>query len=289
MDTVISTSPYPAWVISYWAEASLLVELKKKWATSELFLLKHRGTFKSSDKQNTCNYVFQLLDSIPWSGEISGFISGGATETLVTYLSQDWLSSVHITQNNDLLRLDLTREGNDMLHEVVEDHFFTLLERFYKDRDIVEYSSKGSSCYHWNAGQELALGLCKRLWGVANVGNHWVAIGIDGVQKKILYGDSLADPNSDIVEENSVLLDALTWWTKTHTNAEYTRSRLPITCQNDPFSCGVLALNAISASIFPDSVSLLRESEAITERIRMLIRILHRDIEMVCRLFTHYE
>ncbi|KAF8981670.1 hypothetical protein BDQ17DRAFT_1438301 [Cyathus striatus] len=66
---MISILSYPAWVISYWAEVLLLVELKKRWAATELFLLKHRGT-------------------VPCSGDINGFISGGAMEMLITYLSQ---------------------------------------------------------------------------------------------------------------------------------------------------------------------------------------------------------
>ncbi|KAF8990244.1 hypothetical protein BDQ17DRAFT_1256054, partial [Cyathus striatus] len=208
------------------------------------------------------NHILYLLDSIPWSGDISGFISGGAMETLVMYLSQDWLSSMHITQNNDLLQLDLIHVGNNMVHEVIEDHFFSLLE-----------CGKGSSCYHWNVGEELALGSCTWVWGVVNVGNHWVAIGIDSTQNKILYGDSLVNPGSDILGEESVLLDALNWWTTIHTDKKYTRSHLPITHQNDPFSCGVLTLNAISASIFPNRVNLLQESEVITEWIHIFIHI----------------
>ncbi|KAF8991658.1 hypothetical protein BDQ17DRAFT_1332736 [Cyathus striatus] len=150
-----------------------------------------------------------------------------------------------------------------MVHKVIEDHFFSLLEWFYWDCSTVDYSSKGSSCYHWNVGEELTLRTCKWVWGVANIGNHWVVIGIDSTQNNILYGDLLADPDSDIHEDESVLLDALNWWTTMHMSKKYMHSHLPITHQNDPFSC----------------VSLLEESEVITEWICTFIHIAQQDID----------
>ncbi|KAF8981727.1 hypothetical protein BDQ17DRAFT_1337197 [Cyathus striatus] len=84
-----------------------------------------------------------------------------------------------------------------------------------------EYECRGSSSYHWHIGEELAHGSCNSVWGVTNVGEHWVAIGIDCMKKLILYGDSLGNTNLDLSKANSDLLNVLTWWIQTHTKHLY--------------------------------------------------------------------
>ncbi|KAF8993107.1 hypothetical protein BDQ17DRAFT_1253224 [Cyathus striatus] len=236
-----------------------------------------------------CNIALSLFDSLPWNGHISGFIHGGDMESLVIYLSQHWLTSTHITQNNKLLQLELVHAGLDMSHEVVEDHFFLLLQQFSDNQSTGEYGCEGSSLYHWHIGEELAHRSCNSVWGVANIGEHWVAIGIDCMQKSILYGNLLGNTDFDLAEEDSVLLNALTWWIQIHTKLDYSRSHMPITCQHDPFSCGVLALNAISASVLHESVSLIHESEAIMEWVCMFIQVAKRDIETMSHAIANHE
>ncbi|KAF8985256.1 hypothetical protein BDQ17DRAFT_1335937 [Cyathus striatus] len=256
----ISPLVYPAWLASYWLEVSAFWILKRKWSAAELFLIKYR------------------------SGNLGGFICGGTMETLVTYPSQDWFSSIHISQNSELIQLDLIHAQLKASHEVVEDHFFTLLQRFHREQSSGDYGSEGTSSYHWRLGEEFAHGSCKWVWGVANInGNHWVAVGMSQAQKFIHYGDSMGNIDTD-------LYDAPHWWTENHTKAIFSSFNLPITQQvNDKVSCGVFGLNAICTSVFHGSVEVVRESDTTVEQIHMFTCVAQQEIDTQSYYSNEYE
>ncbi|KAF9003530.1 hypothetical protein BDQ17DRAFT_1241955 [Cyathus striatus] len=273
---------YPPWVISYWHKASHILVLKRKWSRAKAFLLKHRGSRGSSDRYSICNEVLHMLSNIIWSGDISG-LSSGPIDSLTTYLSQSWFYSNHISQQLELLHVDLLRSGLDASHEILDDFVFSLVLRFYQDRSSGVYSGTDKSCWHqWRIGSELASGICKVACGVANVDNqHWIAIAINSNQKAIFYGDSLNDGNPELV-------DALKWWMKIHTGADFKLFNMPITQQHDNFSCGVFALNAACAFVLPD-VTLLPVDEAIIEQVQMFTQVGRRHMDNVHTYHLFYS
>lgn len=120
-------------------------------------------------------------------------------------------------------------------------------------------------------GDELKRQVHTTVCGVVNVrDNHWVAITIDVPSQKILYGDSLGASRSLTVQ------GALGWWMSIHIEGDFIYEALPITQQNDTFSCGILAMNAVKHFISP-SFSLISANHVAKECLTVFIAVVEDD------------
>ena len=132
-------------------------------------------------------------------------------------------------------------------------------------------------------GEGLASGDITKLAGFVNVRrSHWVAIEIDAQDGTLLYGDSMGCPIFD-----DQLIDAIQWWIKTHCGTYFDEMPMPATTQNDSYSCGILAYNALGHSLLPHSIPLLRAEDATMERLKILksIAMLHESDVSIPHIF----
>lgn len=172
----------------------------------------------------------------------------------------------------DLLRRDITREGLSQSVEVESIWFIPKLKAGYSDQE--RYISHRS--YRWirGQGQALGTGARKQLVLIGNVGeNHWIALVLDFAQGTIFYGDSLGKKISDNLRE---LLD---WWTHLHTGHHFDYRDLPITHQQDDYSCGLLAWNALVAFLLKGRDTLVNPSCVAQERLRVLLHVAEKHHE----------
>jgi hypothetical protein len=93
---------------------------------------------------------------------------------------------------------------------------------------------------------------------------------LDFRAKTIWYGDSLQ------WEIEPKLRSVLEWWTEEHGSVRFTYQRLPITHQNDSFSCGLLAWNALAHFFLPFHRPLIDPADVVMERLRVLLCICER-------------
>ena len=86
----------PLWVVTYWME---VVRLRKHahqpWSAAEYWLQRQRNTYQSPEKRLLCDNASQVLLTLPWAGDLCGFMTAEPWTTLSTYLSNNWLSSAH--------------------------------------------------------------------------------------------------------------------------------------------------------------------------------------------------
>jgi hypothetical protein len=95
----------------------------------------------------------------------------------------------------------------------------------------------------------------------------------------VRYGDALKAP---IPEELSA---ACRWWLGKHTPTEAEVADLPIACQTDGHSCGMLVDNAQAHFVDP-TVPLDAPTHVANSRLEMFNRIATRGLEQACYSFT---
>ncbi|KAH7908916.1 hypothetical protein BJ138DRAFT_990150, partial [Hygrophoropsis aurantiaca] len=214
------------------------------------------------------------LASLPWSGNIRGFDNPEPIHRLATYATRGWLGTTHEDQMLDLLRRDLHR-GSTSHKTVIENLAFSkFLQEGYARRNSGEYEASRYFRVARGLGQALASQTRDILGYLMNLNdNHWVVVVLNFRDSTILYGDSLGDP----IPAN--LASILDWWTNTHTGLTFVHKTLPITHQQDSFSCGLLSFNALAHYILPDQYPLINPVEVDNERLKIMLQVVKRHSE----------
>jgi hypothetical protein len=275
----INQSNYPPWIIAYWVEvARLQNHVKRPWLSAEAFLRKAQNAWKTPEIRRLCDAAEVALLQLPWGGKTAAFgADNEPTHLLSCYLSNQWLRSAHITQQLELMRIDLKRTGiNDC--EIIPPYTFDILQQMYQAREAIPYGKDGARRNIWGLGEEVLLGRRKAIAGIVNLnGNHWAGVVVDVANLTIRFGDSLGGTGMTNV------VYAVAWWLQSHTSAIFKHDALPITQQVDNFSCGVLALNAIRHAVLPD-VPLIQDASTIAinqARIDMFVRVAQLNAQYV--------
>jgi hypothetical protein len=219
-------------------------EIRDAWRKGERYLQERLVSWKRAKNQEGIKIVNQIFDALAilrWSDKLCGF-SANAVEgldSLTYYTSNKWLAGEHVNQMLDLLRLSLQRQGKTDI-EILSTYFYNKISRGFDNRD--QYTQDKSFHVHCRLGNDLAVGISNEIAFLVNLNqNHWVSVIVNFRQHEILYGDSLGPPIS-LPMKNTLL-----WWTRHHTDINFTLSKLPITIQGDSFSCGLLAWNSLVA------------------------------------------
>jgi hypothetical protein len=268
---------YPLWIIQYWVEIVSICSIRQIWLKADESLQKqsklHHGTPTSDPKQKKLiQDVYNALSCIPWNRHIQGFSASVGTEYLAAYATTEWLNDEHITHMLDLLRCDVKQEGLSQRVEVESIWFLPKLKLGYGDQE--KYASHRS--YRWirGQGQALSTGAREQLVLIGNIGgNHWISLVMDFAQGTVFYGDSMGMKISDGLRE------VLDWWTHLHSGRFFDYCDLPITLQQDDYSCGVLAWHALVAFIFKEKHAMVDPSCVAQERLKILLRVAEKHHE----------
>ncbi|KAH9932479.1 uncharacterized protein B0H18DRAFT_871225 [Fomitopsis serialis] len=223
-----------------------------------------------------------MLGILPWSGNLQGFDFPESVETLVHYMTNEWLSDSHEDQMLTLLRQDITLSSSHTLYEVENAYFGSLLRSAYASREHGEYEESRHFARVRGVGQALAEGRRSAVAFILNVNrNHWVAVIVDFCTSEILWGDPLGHPPS------AADIEALDWWTALHSGYTFAHRTLMVTRQTDDFSCGLLAFGALAHYCLPEKYPLVAASEVADERLRMFLAIARRHLSEVSNLGNH--
>ncbi|KAF8891593.1 hypothetical protein CPB84DRAFT_1683234, partial [Gymnopilus junonius] len=268
----------PTWVLSFWIEAARIWPVKQEWISAEESLHAWKRSKKRTDQtMSLVNCVFDTFAHLSWTDNVKGFPAMPPMDILTTYTTKNWLKDEHENQMLHLLECQLTRTRNDEGVHIGNTFFVTKLLEIYRrpDRDD-HYLNSANLSWLRNQGQEFGMGVLDKLATIVNVRqNHWVAVIVDFQSAQILYGDSLGSTINEELEE------ALTWWTFHHTAQYFPIQNLPITCQRDGYSCGLLAWNALATKLLPELHSLMDSGTVQDERLKVFLQVVARHDEKV--------
>jgi hypothetical protein len=261
---------YPLWIIAYWVKVGSVREIRDGWRKGEVYLRDCSQRWrknKSTEGVNIINQIFDALAIVRWSDKLCGFSSNAAEglDSLTYYASCKWLTGDHANQMLDLLRKDLQRKRRSKV-EVLSTYFFPKISQGFDDKD--KYANNNTFHFNRRIGDDLMAGISDQITFLVNLNrNHWVSVIIDFRKQEILYGDSLGCAMSASTQ------NILIWWTQFHSNASFTIKKLPITLQDDSFSCGLLAWNSLAAYL--TGAKLLSVNEVAEGRLKVMLDIVH--------------
>lgn len=102
-----STGSFPLWIFEFWCKVSQLRQhVRVPWKQAENWAA-HQDLLHFHERAILANEVHHSLSDIPWTGNVLGFSQAEPMTKLAHYLSNKWLSTTHIDQQLDLLRLKL--------------------------------------------------------------------------------------------------------------------------------------------------------------------------------------
>ncbi len=287
-----STRSFPLWIFDFWCAVSQLRQyVRAPWKQAENWAA-HQDLLHFHERAILANEIHDSLSTIPWTGNVLGFSQAEPMTKVAHYLSNKWLSTTHIDQQLDILRLKLanhdqfpTVSKSAEQCEVVDTQFFPKIISIFRHSrsSYTKESALGGARHIFALGEDLSnpLSMKTMVCGVFNVlDSHWVSLVIDTEQHKILYGDSM-EPNRAVMEE---AVNAVSWWISVHMLGEFAHVDLPITRQVDSFSCGVFAVNSIHHLLCHET-GLLQPHGSITERYRWFLNVIKQHNATVCTIF----
>ena len=261
---------YPLWLLTFWSELAHVKSIKEHWEKAVQYLTKPDTSLRSSGlPEEKAKKVCKEIRALPWNGLIEGFEDQEQLFQLHTYCGRDWLSSVHINHMLDLLKNDLqiTTDASTSIQNTY--HAQQVLAAYHYGNETY-LTSKSYHAIRQHA-QDLATGIQDMLGTVANVnGNHWIALMIDFQQSSIYYGDSLGGTI------NKELQAAYNWWLLMHNENAFEWVQMEVTKQQDMYSCGLLAVNALAHALDPRQFKLMNAKAVDAERINILCHIIDR-------------
>ncbi|KAF8877791.1 hypothetical protein BD779DRAFT_1448283 [Infundibulicybe gibba] len=210
--------------------------------------------------------IDEVIESLFWSGSVSGFRLKIDKSHLASYLTTDWLTDEHESLMLEVLQRNIATlaiPGHIEIHDV---WFYPLLENAHAD--LMEDYASGKS-YRWlrEVGNKAA-SHGSRVVTITNVDdNHWIVIVVDFGAQKIRVGDSMGGMMS------KEMRDVFDWWTTFHSNQKFGLTNLPITVQQDSHSCGMLAWNALAHFLLPSQYPLINPLHVTDERLKMFLRL----------------
>ncbi|THH14089.1 hypothetical protein EUX98_g9651 [Antrodiella citrinella] len=209
-------------------------------------------------------------------------INGIATSCmeLTTWCSHEWLSDIHVDQMLAILIYDILSHLPISRHKILPMSNTNKIVQLYHLRHApnAQYPSdaKPTRFIH-DVGTSLQCGRLRSIGGIFHVNNnHWVALVADVEEKIIYYGDSLDYSTSSAYDyvAGKVHAQAVAWWLGVHGIDGMLFDRLPISLQDDGYSCGLMSLNALAHHYLPKRHPLIHTSYVDVSRMDVLYRII---------------
>jgi hypothetical protein len=226
-----------------------------------------------------------MLRSIEWGSALDGFSVSSSIDTMATFLSNAWLTDEHMLLMLDRLKSKLETEMVDDCH-LPDPLFLHWTMNAYEQCGTASYSSidKGTVFKLRQIGNALTRKKWSTLAGVLCRENHWTAWVLNASSGSLHYGDS----RGGAIPPN--LKDAVCWWLQQHIpDASIDLKPLPIAPQNDSFSCGILAINAVMHALLPDHRLIGNKKSLSAFRVGVFVDILQQHEQMMVSEINAWE
>jgi hypothetical protein len=235
----------------------LLLEVdtaKQSWARAIQWLKRHRCTIP----EHHFTHIMKHLENVPWKDEVKGLKTGLQTTDMAAFLSQDWLSDIHITSmltatthlHHDVLSYAVPR--TEIVPPVFSSHIlsFALLDA---SPTLPEYCDGSPPKSIVDLGTLIS---DTKMTGIriATISYspeyHWASLLIDICAGTIAWGDSLGHLIPDGFEKRLRAWLAIFVPEKQFLPLQ----NLPCARQGDGYSCGMIAINTLKHHIFGDKL-----------------------------------
>ena len=272
----------PIWILSFWQQVYKTRQLRHQWNTCRKWV-----TSKPCAGVNLLDRLDQTLLNVRWQGYLNGLRRDRCVKDIFDLLSNLELNSGQI---NDLLelienKLVASSDGIAPPHLVAPTELALLLTSSYENRDIAGHRKRPLQI---SIEDDLIGGRKSSVASVAWISSfgcgHWVSYTVNPASLCIAYGDSLGKPIPEM------LLAVLQWWLldirekmNLTTTGLVVVNPLPVTSQDDDFSCGILATNSIGHHLLYETLPLVGQDPISikTYRTERTIEILMLDAEFV--------
>ncbi|TDL15221.1 hypothetical protein BD410DRAFT_809111 [Rickenella mellea] len=236
----------PLWMITFWQEMALVIQLKAQWREADEWLAKPCV----GPELEAADSARQLLQSLEFGAPLRTSNSNTRTDSLTLLLSDRWFNCVLVdmcmAQLAARVRLDVTLSPKVIVASLHLEHRLKLAfktKTYGKDQQQLLH-------HYERAIKENGR---TRLFFPAHINeNHWVPFEVDFERREIQYGDSLSHAGN---KPRQMIL-ALQSWFKERFNGSFTCKGDTLTHgrQQDTLSCGVCMQNTIAHALFGDPI-----------------------------------
>jgi hypothetical protein len=256
-----SKQRFPLWIVSFWVQLASVRKRQENWRKAIENL---KTQMEWNQNSSPLRKAFNSLAYVPWTGQLQGVHDTIEIHQLSSYFTRDWLTDDHELVMLSMLKDTLATEGDNCYVENTA--FMTLLAAAHDKKD--EYGTERAYGWIRKRGEDLTSCQKRYLATVANQDNsHWVALILDFESQELLYGDSFGHP---ISADMHTIID---WWTHYHTNSRFTIHTLPISRQQDSFSCGMLVWDALRHRLMPGAPTLMDPQQPFREQADMFLQL----------------
>ncbi|KAE9395284.1 hypothetical protein BT96DRAFT_997784 [Gymnopus androsaceus JB14] len=263
---------FPLWVIMFWEEVlDAQVKSKDPWSQAKAWLdkkLKEKKKNGRVEERKKAEEVLEMLGLLPWKMAKVGLSDCELISTLARFLSKQYTSGSNQNDILELLCIGVSSDLNLVSRYCVEDSGFIpkLLEAF-NNHKVHEYSSHPQYTWIWNLGHDLFNK------GQGEFEEHWVSVHINFAEKCLMFDDPLTkDPP---VKLHNICL----WWINQHDTSDYTVEELPITRQEDGYSCGPLTSNTDANAVVPAEEALIPTRSVDLYRMQLFCKLRDQILE----------
>jgi hypothetical protein len=266
------------WIVTFWNSVTEIIPAHRAWTAANVYLLAQQR--KSSERSRRVGDAFRtILHELPWRGQVHGFSDHCEVHILSKFLSKDWLADIHETFLLEILRSRvLSTELFGSEHDIATIWTSKKIRIAHENRETNKYIPSSRTDIA-QLGSDLVNSKKTRvgmLWHINE--NHWTSMVINMLTARILYGDPFGS------NAPAWLQDAVIWWLSQHVTQPFEWGVLECTAQNDGFSCGILAQNALRHEFLPNDYPLIKTSEVSLARMELGLEVIRHHIRMVSDL-----
>jgi hypothetical protein len=243
---------FPFDALGTWARILEIDAAKKVWTNALQWMAAHPKTIPDQYTKR----VMSILGQVPWKGYISGLGSALTITDMASFLSQEWLSDMHIysmlTVTRHLQHNALSGAGpfTKIASPDFPSHILTspLLATTPITPDYLTKAPKSVIGLGTNIANA-ATGF--RIASIAySPPGHWACLIIDSQAKTICWGDSTGRAVPTGFE------DRLRAWLALFSPQTHflPLQDLPCAHQTDSYSCGIIAVNTLKHHLFGDDL-----------------------------------
>jgi hypothetical protein len=255
--TLVPTSGYPVrlpiWVLDYWREINRAMDYRRSWKSALDWL---KGIYGPESMVEICDQVMAGLSYFPWNGGNCSVCG------MVSLLTNSYLSDFHIDYT--LTKISHHHRNHHGV-KVSDRHVF--LTVFDLDSIAAAYlggirnaRAVDKRIQLLEVENKIISGQVDSVAGVLHLVNHWTSLVITFKPPRIYYGDSIGNsmPPNKASSFRRWVCHMLDRSGHGIPESDISIYPLPTAVQQDPFSCGLFALNAISHHYLPQNSPLLQ-------------------------------
>ncbi|KAJ3792933.1 hypothetical protein GGU11DRAFT_760342 [Lentinula aff. detonsa] len=229
---------FPCWILSYWTTMLLHVShIHRPWVQNHDWL----------DKLQKCPEKETSFQSSLWRTLGTHWMSSTVVDNALEVLRNDINDKCHLDPDFVVVMTDVVEKLVTLFGGKNEDHDGYLKCKWLQSigRQVFEDGKTMVTVTH--------LGKLPPQRGGTGL-DHWVPLAINGLDCIFFYGDSLCRKETPTLPPT--LLKTLNAWKGIHSSHAFSQKVIPISPQDDDFSCGPCAINAIEHLVRPETAAI---------------------------------